>query len=150
MGWRTSTVSPSFRKEPMRVLTGHIVNPANDKLTVTVEDTPGQGGACHRYAIDGFDATGNPANFDRVDGETGPQRLTVMFQNGPINEFGVNGITHEVLLSILIDRLECFQAGLFACASNQTALDHLRGAQEALLSRTRERMARNVEGTHQK
>ncbi len=134
----------------MRQLTGHIVNPANDKLTITVEDTPGQGGACHRYSIDGFDATNNPANFDKEPDETGPQRLTVMFQNGPIVEFGVNGVTHEALLEILIDRLKSFQAGLFASSYNQRALEALAHAQEALLDRTRERMARNVEGTHKK
>lgn len=74
----------------------------------------------------------------------------ISFQNGPVKEDGngVNGITHEVLLAVLIDRLEGFQAGQYANPHNQLALDHLRGALEALHDRTRARIARGVEGTH--
>jgi len=72
----------------------------------------------------------------------------IPFQNGPINEVGVNGHTHEAYLSILIHRLECFQAGPFRGEFNENALRHLKEARMWLLERTRERMARNVEGTH--
>jgi len=134
----------------MRKIEGHKVNPANDVLDITVRDRPGSGGAHHHYSITGFDTTGNEAN-DFGDGYRACfSRLPVIFQNGPIAEAGVNGVTHEALIAILIDRLECFQNGPFANAYNQTALDSLRAAQEALLTRTRERMARGVEGTHQK
>lgn len=115
----------------MRHLDGHKVNPANDVLMVTVHDEPGAGGACHEYCIAG-------PTFS----------VPINFQNGPIAEAGVNGITHEALLAILIDRLEAFQAGPFASTFNADALTHLQGAQEALLSRTKERMARGFEGTH--
>lgn len=73
------------------------------------------------------------------------------FQRGPIKETGVNGITHEVLLAILIDRLKGFQSGAFACPENAMALAHLEAALEMLHSRTRtrKRMARGVEGTNE-
>lgn len=72
----------------------------------------------------------------------------VSFQNGPIAEVGVNGQTQEVYLAILIHRLECFQAGPFKSEFNDNALRHLKEARMWLLERTRERMNRNVEGTH--
>ncbi|WP_414462939.1 hypothetical protein [Hyphomicrobium sp. DY-1] len=125
----------------MRTLEGHKVNPVNDLLLVEVLDEPGHGGACHEYQIT-TPPPASPAYLSRA--------WRISFQNGPIAEHGVNGVTHEALLSILIDRLECFQGGPFANAYNAAALDHLRGAQSALQARTLERMARGVEGTHQK
>lgn len=122
----------------MRELTGHKVNPANDVLRVLVLDEPGSGGANHHYEIQ------IPSREPNSTATT----TSVRFQNGPIAEAGVNGLTHEALLAILIDRLECFQAGKFANDYNAAALDHLRSAQGVLLDRTRERMSRNVEGTH--
>lgn len=116
----------------MRELNSHKVNPANDKLTVLVHDEPGSGRAHHQYSITLPDQ----------------QRYHIDFQNGPIAEAGVNGITHEALLAILIDRLECFQNGPFANPYNATALSSLKVAQETLLARPRHRMERGVEGTH--
>ena len=117
----------------MRKLTDHIANPANDRIEISVMDEPGAGGAHHYYAVD-------------VDG--GENGLDVHFQNGPIAESGVNGVTQEVLLAIVIDRLRCFQAGPFACKENAEALDHALQSLEWLKSRTKARMARGVEGTH--
>ena len=73
----------------MRTLTTHIVegDSANHQIEIAVLDEPGHGGACHLYRVDGG-------------------RCMVGFQNGPIKEYGVNGITHEALLAILIDRME--------------------------------------------
>lgn len=119
-----------------RVLTGHQVNPVNDLLDVIVMDEPGAGGANHHYSIVGFRLP---------DGLIG--RLDVKFQNGPINVAGVNGVTHEALLAILIDRLWGFQRGQYASDDNEQALTHLNYAQEALQRRTKARMARGVEGT---
>jgi hypothetical protein len=121
-----------------RELTGHKVNPANDVLKVFVHDEPGAGGAHHEYSIEVPDGSANSTN----------STYPIRFQNGPIAEAGVNGITHEALLAILIDRMEGFQAGPYASADNQEALDAMRTAQTALQRRTRARMARGVEGTH--
>lgn len=129
----------------MRELTCHKVNPANDLLKVEALDGPGPGGASHAYDIQGFDATNNPSNtFAEYI-----CRTFIIFQNGPINEVGVNGITHEVLIAILLDRLDAFQSGPYANEFNRIAAFYLRGAQDALYARTMERMSRNVEGTHQ-
>lgn len=156
-----------------RMLTGHIVNPANDMLSVIVADEPGSGGANHRYEISGMSLGANAGSGkahmrwnmakEYFAGNSRNTELTMhyrhvldkkddlvlLFQNGPIAESGVNGITHEVLLAVLIDRLEGFQAGPYASADNAEALDSLRNAQAALQRRTLERMNRGVEGTHQ-
>ena len=76
----------------------HKVNPANDTLNITVMDEPGAGGANHHYVVDGFtQAHPSVGHF--------PTKSHILFQNGPINEAGVNGVTHEVLLAIVADRL---------------------------------------------
>lgn len=118
----------------MRKLTDHIVegDNANSQLEITVLDHPGAGGACHEYVI-----------------SYGPNDLAkVSFQNGPIAEVGVNGITHEALLAIIEDRLKAFQAGAFKSIHNEQALHHINMALFRLKERTRERIARGVEGTH--
>jgi hypothetical protein len=127
-----------------RNLTGHIVNPANDQLAIRVIDERGSGGANHAYMIEGFDNTQNPSDVDDMDAN----QCLVLFQNGPIAEVGVNGVTHEALLAILIDRMEGFQAGPYASPDNAEALTCMQQAQMALQRRTLARMARGVEGTH--
>ncbi|CAK0743203.1 conserved hypothetical protein [Azospirillaceae bacterium] len=157
-------------------LNGHKVNPANDKLRIFVLDEKGSGGAYHVYAIltpikdkikeetcsssqeadleGGFKMKLWPfQGFAKIykNEETAYYTINlVSFQNGPINEVGVNGQTHEAYLAILIHRLECFQAGPFKGEFNENALRHLKEARMWLLERTRERMTRGVEGTHNK
>ncbi len=116
----------------MRTINEHKVNPANDLLEITVLDDPGAGGANHEYMI------------ETQKGLT----CRISFQNGPIAENGVNGVTQEALLAIVIDRLRSFQAGKFGCRENALALTKIEEAQHWLLHRTRARMARGVEGTH--
>jgi len=117
----------------MRQLTGHIVNPANDKIDIFVRDDPGAGGAHHHYSVE-------------VKNPNAPEPTThIHFQNGPIAEVGVNGLTQEVLLEIVADRLRCFQAGPFACKENACALTKIEEAQHWLQQRTLERMRRGVE-----
>jgi hypothetical protein len=132
----------------MRQITSHVVDgdSANNQLKIEVTDEPGQGGACHGYLVSGFQNGANPSRGGAEESDS----LFVLFQNGPIKEFGVNGITQEVLLAIVIDRLECFQRGPFQCSDNADALQHCQDALDYLQQRTRARIARNVEGTHQK
>ncbi len=143
--WRDG---PRDLTKKMREITSHKVNLANDKLEITVRDEPGSGGACHCYKICGYDASRNPS-LDEFDDQHGTATF-IMFQNGPINVAGVNGITQEALLAICIDRLESFQAGPYACRENALALTKLQEAQMWLQKRTRDRLARGVEGTHEK
>lgn len=69
------------------------------------------------------------------------------FQNGPPAD-GVNGLTHEVLIAILIDRFTAFQSGPFACQENADALNYLISMHNSLFIRTRDRQSRGVEGTY--
>lgn len=132
-----------------RQLDDHKVNPANDTLCITVTDQPGAGGANHRYEITGFTYDDNPSAKEG-EGDIGESYapLAIVFQNGPIKEAGVNGVTHEALLAIVADRLRSFQSGPFACKANACALTHIEEAQHWLQQRTIERMRRGVEGTH--
>lgn len=128
----------------MRTIDDHKVNPANDTLTITVADEPGAGGANHRYEITGFNSETNVSESGIDDRD----RTSILFQNGPIAEVGVNGLTHEALLAIVADRLRSFQKGPYACKANACALTHIEEAQHWLQQRTIERMRRGVEGTH--
>lgn len=134
----------------MRQITEHVVNPANDRLFVSVTDDPGHGGANHRYEITGFDTGTNPSQYDANGYGASFSRSLIIFQNGPIgvDGNGVNGITHEALLAIVADRLRSFQAGPYSCKANACALTHIEEAQHWLQQRTLERMRRGVEGTH--
>lgn len=121
----------------MRELTTHKVNGLNDCLKIQVLDEPGPGGAHHAYSI--TPTVGNALGV-RID-----------FQNGPLQETVYpNGLSQEALLAVIIDRLQCFQAGPYKCRENAIALTHLEDAMHWLQHRTRERMARGVEGTMQK
>lgn len=125
-----------------RQVTDHIVNPANDQITVTVIDQPGSGGANHHYLVTLPDWSREP------DGANSKGVWDIVFQNGPIAEAGVNGLTHEVLLAIVADRLRSFQGGPFSCRENALALTKIEEAQHWLQHRTLARMRRGVEGTH--
>ncbi len=133
----------------MREITSHRVNPANDKIQILVTDEPGAGGANHRYELSGYDLGRNPSAVPLAGcvPSIGPGQV-ILFQNGPINEAGVNGVTQEVLIAICIDRLKSFQAGPFACRENAIALTKLEEAQMWLQKRTRDRMEKGIEGTH--
>ena len=129
----------------MRVITDHIANPANEALKIIVSDEPGQGGANHAYAVTW------PSNIPQTPTSIAPDEACyINFQDGPIKEFGVNGITQEALLAIVIDRLRGFQVGDFKCRENAIALTHCEDALLWLQKRTRDRLARGVEGTNQK
>ena len=125
----------------MHQLTAHKINDVNECIAIDVLDDPGPGGACHEYRIRGVQG---PLDHHPVP------TIELRFQNGPVKEVGVNGITHEALLAILIDRLAAFQRGPFACEENRDALIGLENAQSALHRRTLKRIERGVEGTHEK
>ena len=125
----------------VRELTSHKVNGLNEALRIVLLDESGAGGANHLYEIGwGY----GPESM----GDTNP--TVISFQNGPIAEAGVNGISQEALLAIVEDRLRSFQAGPYACRENALALTHIQEAMHWLHHRTRERMQRGVEGTMEK
>lgn len=114
----------------MRQLQTHLTK----NVEIYATDQPGQGGACHEYEV-------------RIRGEEIGRAITISFQNGPIKEFGVNGLPDEALYAILIDRLQGFQKGEYSCRENAVALTHLETGLMWAQKRTREREARGVEGT---
>lgn len=147
--WAISTIGEAWTKKQdrphlsvwsecmPREITTHKVNGCNEAITVTAIDDPRHGDACHQYQI----ALPAPPDEDY-------EVVELDFQNGPIAEVGTNGVTHEALLAILIDRLEGFQSGPYNCFENAQALNHLRGALTILHERTKARLKRGVEGTH--
>src|SRR5687768_8949747 len=105
----------------MRELTDHKLHGLNEALAIKVLDEPGSGGACHHYQIH--------ADESRVTLGDGVTVCTdIRFQNGPIGEVGVNGLSNEALLAVVIDRLRGFQGGNFAVPENAAALTRLEEA----------------------
>jgi hypothetical protein len=139
----------------MRTLTDHIVSGDQAvQLSIAVTDEPGAGGANHEYRIDGHSVPGERISLKdytevHPDGSVSAPFAHISFQNGPIKEAGVNGITQEALLAIVIDRLRSFQEGPFRCRENAIALTHCEEALMWLQRRTVARIKRGVEGTSQ-
>lgn len=121
--------------KPMRFVCSHVCSGLNEAIRIEVLDEPGSGGANHRYRT----VSCGPHPTSLKDTE-------IVFQNGPIGEAGVNGLSNEVLLAIVQDRLEGFQRGPFACRENAIALTHVQDALHWLLHRTRDRVQRGAEG----
>jgi hypothetical protein len=146
----TPVSEPVAPAEPdvRRHIETHKVNQANEQLAIAVLDDAGSGGANHLYRISGYDSRSNPSDPFTARHGAPAKYSTLLFQNGPIGEVGVNGVTHEALLAILEDRLACFQAGPFACDENRVALAHLKAASHILKGRTLRRLAAGTEGTH--
>ncbi len=75
--------------------------------------------------------------------------INIQFQEGPVQEAGVNGCTIEDVIRLLAKRLVRFQAGPYPCRQNDNAIQHLEEARSWLLHRTADRLDRGVEGKYQ-
>jgi hypothetical protein len=104
---------------------------------VIVLDEAGQGNANHKYEV-------------VLTENRNVVACAVNFQNGPIQENGVNGVQNEDLLAIVIHRLQGFQSGNFACRENAIALTKIQEALMWLEKRTADRKARGIEGKNVK
>lgn len=126
----------------MREITTHVVEGGDhsEALKILALDEPGPGGAHHLYQIGGIAPGTTLASFVQE----------IEFQKGGMAEAGVNGISNEALLAIVQDRLECFQAGPFACSENRAALEWVENAMACLKGRTASRILRGVEGKSEK
>ncbi len=109
------------------------------------------------------DANGNPAG-----GTTYGRGFAISWQNGPMGRCTClggpfrmnnmhnegceqrepNGAFVEDVIAAAADRLRYYQNGKFACRRNGIALEYLETALEELSARTKDREAREVEGTH--
>lgn len=126
-----STIEP-------REITSHLAGDDDVPLTLHATDEPGAGGANQRYDITGFDTDHNPSRVGPEGYISSISRLPVIFQRGPVDEEkGPNGITVEVLLAIVEDRLVGFQSGPYPCEENDIALVNVRAAKAALHARAR-------------
>ena len=120
----------------MRTITDHIIegDAVNHLIHVSGSDRGGPGGGSHEYLI------------QIVPLDDG---LSLKFQKGdPAN--GINGITDEVLLAILIDRWRGFLDGPISSTYTAEALEHGLKALECLKARTIDRIQRGVYCTYQK
>jgi len=106
----------------MREITSHHSNDVNKNLQIMEHDV-----TCYTVVADNV------------------VKETIRFHSG--NSTIPNGLTNEVLLAILIDRLEQFQASQMACEYNADALAMLKLADTSLKQRSLDRQRRGVEGT---
>lgn len=107
-----------------RRITAHGTDAANSKINLFATDEAGPGGASHQYFAEG----------------PGVAQM-LHFQNGALQESGLNGITNEVLLAIVMDRMEAWQHGPYANDYNHRALSHLQCAILEMQARSAERAA---------
>jgi hypothetical protein len=125
----------------MRYLSEHKVNGLNETIDIAAVDEPGIGGAKSRLRTQPFQS---PREGLELPPSTG--RPFLRFQQGAINEAGINGLSNEALIAVVLDRLRGFQSGQFAGRDNAMAISHLEDALMRLQRRTRDRIARGVEG----
>jgi len=89
--------------------THHDGHGLNESIAITADEL-GPGGASHRYELS---IAGQPIGV-------------IQFQKGPRHEPGSTpGATEAAIAAVLIDRLQRFQEGPFACRENAIQLTHL-------------------------
>jgi hypothetical protein len=87
-------------------------------------------------------------HYKILDNSNGDILANINFQEGPIKEVGLNGITEEELIHILIDRYSEFQKSEFNCIENEESINLLVKILDIQRTRTNDRKKRNVEGTY--
>jgi transcriptional regulator with XRE-family HTH domain len=90
-------------------------------LEVLSVDRPGPGGICHQYEF-------YAAQEEGIGYAVG----AVHFQEGKIKEAGVNGVRHEAVMSVIIDRLRALYVSGRIREKEEIALAHLLQARHAL------------------
>lgn len=130
----------------MKTITDHQVNECNQAIAIEADEPDAKyGNASHMYTLT---ISRHTPRGSAISAQLPDRTVVLIFQRGPIKEVGVNGLTNEALLAVVIDRLRGFQSGPFSCRENAIALTKLEEAQHWLQSRTRARVARGVEGTN--
>jgi len=121
-----------------RSISGHEGSALNNAITIVSDERDESGGA-HYYQA----SIDSPVHIAPV------VQCIIRFQTGPLKEAGLNGISDEALLAIVVDRLEGFNEGPYRCRENSLAITHIQEALHWLQHRTNSRQRRGVEGTHQ-
>lgn len=109
-------------------------------VTAISMDQNGKNVDGHLYFID-IPGTKDPTAYSP------PQRVILEFQNGPVKEAGAKGITNEALLAILVHRMKHLNEK-FSCRENSIVITKLEESLMWLEKRTKDRIARGVEGQH--
>ncbi len=95
--------------------------------------------ACYASATDEKSADGSHHHYDFTNvPEPGSPAISLSklkFQNGRPEEVGVNGVSDRAVIAAVIDHLEGFQSGPFACSQNAQAIGSLKNAIAWLVSR---------------
>lgn len=108
------------------LLMDHVIEPQDALLQIRVKDEPGPGNANRHYEFYIEPNQGNERGY----------KTEIHFQGGSIAEHGLNGITNEALLAVVIDRLRGFQKGSFPCEENAQALVNAKQSLHWLQQRT--------------
>jgi hypothetical protein len=137
---------------PPRRLTSHLPEGEAGGIFVEAYDDPG-GPWDYSIVVPERELTGEEAAERGLEEGFYCEEYRLRFQRGVVGENGLNGITVEALLAIVIDRLEFYQRSPFPCQENAAALTHVRAAQTHLAEglgwlheRTEDRIRRGVEG----
>lgn len=93
----------------------------DEAIEVMSMDRPGPGGLCHQYEF-------FAAEKDGVGMAVG----SIHFQEGRVEEVGVNGVQHESLMSIIIDRLRTLYVARKATNKEKSALAYMLQARDAM------------------
>src|SRR5215469_9766015 len=109
----------------MREITQHQVNECNKRIKIQAKDNPLRG----------------PADYVLTHQYFGDEVVCYLhFHYGPLDKkTETRGIPNEALLAVVIDRLQAFQNGPYACAENALALRSLEDAMKWIRKRTEER-----------
>ena len=94
----------------------------------------------HLY-VEGRGESGGAHTDYLISHDDGPGHMELNFQT-----LDRPGLTNEVLLAIVANRLSGFQTGQFPCEENAVALSHINCALAALKERTRRRSLTGLEG----
>jgi hypothetical protein len=96
----------------LRDIRTHETDGINKSISILVlDDADPVSGANNRYSV----------------AMPGCRSILIHFQHGN-QSVEINGLTNEVLLAIMADRLTAFQAGPFVCQENADMLAHIEGA----------------------
>lgn len=126
------------------VANDYIIVEAGDELTDKQIKGEGKSHASYNFFV------------KSVRGGEWSKSLNVRFHQGPlleenpdgsVRQLPVQGVTNEAVLAMVLDRLEVFQKGKFACNQNQFAIERIKEAIDALKAREAERFKAGIVGT---